>query len=44
MVWRIVIQLEGEEPTEAEVEEIEARIANALDEASFEYLDVAVNG
>jgi hypothetical protein len=44
MVWKIVIQLEGEEPTEAEVEELEAAVAQALDNAAFDYLDVAVNG
>jgi len=39
-VWELVIQMEGDQPPETEVEDLEEQVCNLLDDASFEYLDV----
>ena len=43
MSWKIVIILAGDEPEdEAEVEQMEGRIAHALTDAGIEFDDLAV--
>lgn len=40
-MWKIIVQMNGDEPSEAEAEEAEQQIVDALDAAGVDYLDVA---
>lgn len=39
-MWEIVIQMEGEQPSEDEVEKLEEQVTDLLDNFDFDYLDV----
>ena len=39
-MWKLVVSIKGDEPTEEEVEEVENNVMKALDDAGVDYLDV----
>ena len=42
-MWNIKISIDGDEPSEAEVEAMETAITEALDAAGIDYLDVGAS-
>lgn len=39
-MWNLIIQMEGEQPSESEVEKLEEKVSDLLDADDFDYLDV----
>ena len=39
-MWKIVITMDGDDPSEQEVEKAEEAVQNALDAAAVDYMDI----